>query len=147
MDRAHRTLEFQVGDQVWFSMQNINLIGSRKLKPKFIGPFLVVERIGHVAYHLKLPPSMDRIHPTFHVGLLKRCILGGDGQVRNTTPAIEAEDNQEYVVEKIIKERVTGHHKKYFIRWLGYDITYDSWLTREELQNAPQVLKSWTTHQ
>ena len=47
---------------------------------------------------------MDRIHPTFHVGLLKRYILGGDGQVRNTTPAIEAEDNQEYKVEKIIKE-------------------------------------------
>ena len=90
-------------------MQNINLIGSRKLKPKFIGPFPVVERIGHVAYHLKLPPSMDRIHPTFHVGLLKCYIPGGDGQVRNTTPAIEAEDNQEYEVEKIIKEQGTGH--------------------------------------
>ena len=43
VDRAHCHLEFQVGDQVWLSMQNINLIGSRELKPKFIGPFLVVE--------------------------------------------------------------------------------------------------------
>ena len=87
---------------------------------------------------------MDRIHPTLHVGLLKCYILGGDGQVRNTIPAIEAEDNQEYEVEKIIKELGTGHRKKYHVRWLGYDKTYNSWLTREELQNAPQVLKSWT---
>ena len=90
---------------------------------------------------------MDRIHPTFHVGLLKCYIPGGDGQVRNTTPAIEAEDNQEYEVEKIVEEQGTGRCKKYRIRWLGYDETHDSWLTREELQNAPQVLKSWTTHQ
>ena len=140
VDRAHCHLEFQVGDQVWLSMQNINLIGSRKLKPKFIGPFPVVEQIGHVAYHQKLPPLMDRIHPTFHVGLLKCYILGGDGQVRNTTPAIEAKGNQEYEVKKIVEERGTGHCKKYCIRWLGYGKTHDSWLTREELQNAPQVL-------
>ena len=126
VDRACHHLEFQVGDQVWLSTQNINLIGSRKLKPKFIGPFLVLERIGHVAYHLKLPPSMDRIHPTFHVGLLKCYIPGGDVQVRNTTPAIEAEDNQEYEVEKIVEEQGTGRHKKYHVRWLGYDETHDS---------------------
>ena len=104
VDRACHHLEFQVGDQVWLSMQNINLIGSRKLKPKLIGPFLVVERLGHIAYHLQLPPSMDRIHLTFRVGLLKRYIPGGDGQVRNTRPAIEAADNQEYEVEKIVEE-------------------------------------------
>ena len=47
---------------------------------------------------------MDRIHLTFHVGLLKCYILGGYGQVRNTTPTIEGEDNQEYEIEKIIEE-------------------------------------------
>ena len=31
VDRAQNHLEFQVKDQVWLSMQNINLIGSRKL--------------------------------------------------------------------------------------------------------------------
>ena len=90
---------------------------------------------------------MDRIHLTFYVGLLKCYIPGGDGQVRNTTPAIEAEDNQEYEAEKIVKEQGTGCRKKYHVRWLGYDETHDLWLTREELQNTPQVLKSWTTHQ
>ena len=85
-------------------MKNINLIGSKKLKPKFIGPFSIEERIGAVAYRLKLPPSMDRIHPTFHVGLLKCYIPGGDGQARNTNPAVDYEGNEEYKVEKIVEK-------------------------------------------
>ena len=48
---------------------------------------------------------MDRIHPTFHVGLLKRYIPGGDGQARNTNPAVDYEGNEEYEVEKIVEER------------------------------------------
>ena len=84
-------------------MKNINLIDSKKLKPKFIGLFSIEKHIGAVAYCLKLPPLMDRIHPAFHVGLLKRYIPGGDGQVRNTNPAVDYEGNEEYEVEKIVE--------------------------------------------
>ena len=84
-------------------MKNINLIGSTKLKPKFIGPFSIEEHKGAVAYRLKLPPSMERIHPTFHMGLLKRYIPGGNGQARNTNPAVDYEGNEEYEVKKIVE--------------------------------------------
>jgi hypothetical protein len=68
------TLSFEVGDSVLLSTQNlptyaVSAEGTRKLVPKYIGPFRVVKRNG-VAYTLDLPTSL-RTHPTFYVGRLR----------------------------------------------------------------------------
>jgi hypothetical protein len=43
-----------------------------KLAPRYIGPFLVLARLGNVAYHLRLPPTLVGVHNVFHVFQLKR---------------------------------------------------------------------------
>nr|GEV53246.1 putative reverse transcriptase domain-containing protein [Tanacetum cinerariifolium] len=50
----------------------------RKLSPRFIGPFKVIERIGPIAYKLELLNKLRRIHNTFHVSNLKRCFMNDD---------------------------------------------------------------------
>ena len=44
----------------------------RKLSPRFIGPFKILERVGTVAYRLALPPSMSGVHEVFHVSMLRK---------------------------------------------------------------------------
>ncbi|GJZ57202.1 putative reverse transcriptase domain-containing protein [Tanacetum coccineum] len=44
-----------------------------KLNPKYVGPFKVLEKVGSVAYKLKLPQELSRVHNTFHVSNLKKC--------------------------------------------------------------------------
>ena len=43
----------------------------RKLSPRFIGPFEILERMGTVAYRLALPPSMSGVHEVLHVSMLR----------------------------------------------------------------------------
>ncbi|GJU44154.1 putative reverse transcriptase domain-containing protein [Tanacetum coccineum] len=45
-----------------------------KLAPRFIGPFEILERIGPVAYRLRLPEELSSVHDTFHVSNLKKCL-------------------------------------------------------------------------
>ena len=47
---------------------------SGKLKPRYIGPFDVIRRVGELAYELALPPSLDKVHNVFHVSMLKKYV-------------------------------------------------------------------------
>ena len=66
-------MSFAVGDKVLLSTRNLNLTGSRKFKKKFVGPFVVQQRIGEVAYRLDLSSrtALRNVHPVFHVSLLR----------------------------------------------------------------------------
>jgi hypothetical protein len=75
-DKLHRDLAFQVDDWVWLrlhrrSAASITDSSASKLSPHFYGPFQVIERVGSVAYRLRLPPKAC-IHDVFHVVFLKK---------------------------------------------------------------------------
>ncbi|GJY44905.1 putative reverse transcriptase domain-containing protein [Tanacetum coccineum] len=44
-----------------------------KLNPRYVGPFKVLEKVRAVAYKLKLPQELSKVHNTFHVSNLKKC--------------------------------------------------------------------------
>ncbi|GJZ13583.1 putative reverse transcriptase domain-containing protein, partial [Tanacetum coccineum] len=45
-----------------------------KLAPRFVRPFEILERIGYVAYRLRLPKELSGVHDTFQVSNLKKCL-------------------------------------------------------------------------
>ena len=46
-----------------------------------MGPFEILERIGPVAYRLRLPQELSNVHSTFHVSNLKKCLADTNLQV------------------------------------------------------------------
>ena len=44
----------------------------RKLSPRYIRPFKVLERVGTVVYRLVLSPSLLGVHAVFHVYMLRK---------------------------------------------------------------------------
>nr|GEW45035.1 putative reverse transcriptase domain-containing protein [Tanacetum cinerariifolium] len=71
IDTEMKPLEFSVGDYVllkvspWKGM--VRFGKKEKLAPRFIGPFEIAERIGSVAYRLRLPEELNGVHDTFHI--------------------------------------------------------------------------------
>ncbi|GJZ71393.1 hypothetical protein Tco_0635244 [Tanacetum coccineum] len=81
-DNRRKPLEFSIGDQVLLKVspwKGVVRFGKRgKLAPRFVGPFEIVERIGPVAYRLRLPQELRNIHDTFYVTNLKKCLVDTD---------------------------------------------------------------------
>ncbi|GKF44566.1 hypothetical protein Tco_0131118 [Tanacetum coccineum] len=45
-----------------------------KLNPCYIGPFKILAKVGTVAYRLELLEQLSRVHSTFHMSNLKKCL-------------------------------------------------------------------------
>ncbi|GJV85105.1 putative reverse transcriptase domain-containing protein [Tanacetum coccineum] len=73
-----RPLEFQVGNRVMLKVspqKGVIQFGKRgKFNPRYIGPFKILKRIGPVAYKLELLEELRKVHDTFHVSNLKKCL-------------------------------------------------------------------------
>ncbi|KAK3544123.1 hypothetical protein QTP86_002489 [Hemibagrus guttatus] len=117
---------YRPGQKVWLSTKDIRLrLPSRKLSPRFIGPFTILKQVNPVKYKLQLPRGY-RIHPTFHVSLLKP---HHPSVLPSTEPGEDAaepplplllDDGTTYGVKEILDSRRRGGRLEYLVDWEGY---------------------------
>lgn len=57
------------------------------------------------------------------------------------------EEEQDFDVEAIVKERVRGKRKEYFVKWLNYPATDNTWEPEENLTQCVEILNKWKEKQ
>jgi hypothetical protein len=94
-DKRRKDIEFQVGDHVFLRVNPVTGVGRalkcRKLTPRFVGPFEIVEKVGVVAYRIALPPSLSNLHDVFHVSQLRKYVYDASHVIQ--VDDLEVRDN------------------------------------------------------
>ncbi|XP_070008253.1 uncharacterized protein [Nicotiana sylvestris] len=86
-----------------WEMINMDFVGimrfgkKRKLSPRYVGPYRIIQRIGQVAYKLKLPPKISKVHPVFHVSMLRNVV----GDLSSIVPVETIEVNKELSYDEV----------------------------------------------
>lgn len=103
-DRSRTSRSFNKEDYVMLSTDNLNLKNkpSKKLKPRWVGPFRILQKVGNSAYKLDLPSSMT-IHPVINIDQLKEY----KGRRKAPPEPVLVDDDVEYEVEQILRHRKT----------------------------------------
>jgi len=134
-DTKRRSTNISIGDYVLLDARNLKIKGvaSKKLFPKYVGPYRVLEEVGPDAFRIATPSSL-RIHDVFHASLLKRYL----GTLRSgDSVEVEDQETKEYEIEDIIGHRVRpGGRTEYLVAWVGYDASHNSYLAEDTLANA-----------
>ena len=122
---------FEVGEWVYLRLQpyrhsSVALHQNLKLSPQFFGPFQIIQRVGEVAYKLKLPET-SKIHLVFHVSNLKQA-FGGNDQQGTSLPEIDGSSGVVGPLPQAVLDRRTRRNKeKVLIHWQGLSPAKATW--------------------
>jgi Integrase zinc binding domain/Integrase core domain/Chromo (CHRromatin Organisation MOdifier) domain len=139
--RSERT--FQEGDWVYLKLQPYRQIsirgksGTHKLKPKFYGPFEILEKIGAVAYKLNLPAG-SLIHPVFHVSQIKKCRGNVKDVVVNLpvySPGGKLQIEPLTILDRRLVKRKNMAATEILVKWSNLDDEEATWEDYEYIRN------------
>jgi hypothetical protein len=136
-DKKRSEHQFDKGDLVFLKLQpyvpsSLVPMANQKLSFKYFGPFEILDRVGSVAYKLKLPIGCS-IHPVFHVSLLKKAM----GVNVPVTTELSSELVAWQVPEKVLQRRMMNHGLRPvlqgLIKWTDSPISLATWEDLEAL--------------
>jgi hypothetical protein len=160
-NRRRRPVSFSEGDLVMLTAESLNFKapGSRKLMPKWVGPFPVTSVVSPVNVRLLLPThgGWSRVHPVFHVSRVRPYHRrpGYNPEWRPPPLIYNPDGSVEWEVQAILdhKERAVSTapgrpqpSKKithYLVRWQGWTAEHDTWEPAAHLINSPDLVAAY----
>jgi transposase InsO family protein len=145
-DKGRTEREFKEGDMVYLKLQpyvqsSVARRANHKLSFKFFGPYMVLQRVGKVAYKLQLP-STSTVHPVVHVSQLKRSV--GDRPVGVVLPNdLEHLQVPLQAIDRRVVVRGGKSVPQVLIQWSNSDAALATWEDEEDLRDRFPEAAAW----
>jgi RNase H-like domain found in reverse transcriptase/Reverse transcriptase (RNA-dependent DNA polymerase)/Integrase zinc binding domain/Integrase core domain/Chromo (CHRromatin Organisation MOdifier) domain len=116
---------------------------SSKLSTIRMGPYEIKRRVGQLAYELNLP-AHTRIHPVISCIHLEQCVEDAYQRPLPRPTPIIVDGQEEWVVEKLSKERGSGDKKEILVRWRGFDAEQSTWEPYDQVKrDVPAMFRAF----
>jgi len=112
------------------------------LVERFVGPYKIKAIISSNLVELELPASI-KIHPVVNVSQIKQYVDQVDDQRKEKPQPVVIKGEEEWEVERILNKRRIRGKDKFLVRWKGFTAEGDTWESRENLQNAGELLREF----
>jgi hypothetical protein len=139
-NQKHQPKLFKRGELVKLSTRNLRL-KDKKLQPRWIGPFRILERIGSQAYRLALPEKYARLHDVFPIQFIEDFKLRDNDQPLMPMPDLE--DDEEWEIEEVKDRATIKGTTHYLVKWEGWPTEYNQWIPEEDMSNAQEVIRRY----
>jgi len=109
---------------------------SKKLSAKQLGPFLIIQKVGKLAYKLKIPSTWKSIHLVVNESYLTSYvtpIFEQQSQRSDNKVTNPIDQNCIQEVEEILDSRWRGDKLQYLIKWKGQPLEERTWENRAEV--------------
>ena len=102
-----------------------------------------MKRIGPLDYEVRIPRAW-RIHPVFHVELLRPHPKDQiPSRAPTNPPSVEVEGEEEFEVAEVLDARMKRRKLEYLVRWKGYDDANNTWEPEDNLANAQELVQEF----
>jgi hypothetical protein len=121
-DKRLGPMEFKVGDHVYLQVYPMKWVCrfdiKRKLAPRYIGSYSIIDKYGTTSYQVELPAKLLGVNNMFHVSQLKRCLKPPtDVAIEDTIPLEPDLTYKAYPIktlnqqDRVIRNKTTRFYK------------------------------------
>lgn len=144
-NKKRRLAPFVVGDLVYLSTKNITYPKgmARKLIPRFIGPYSIIEDFGNQSFRLELSSDLRQrgVHDVFHASLLRVHIPNDDrlfpgrmdSQIVSSGPG---NPDNEWAIDKILSHAGSRRDSIFEVQWKSGDVT---WVPLRDIETTQAI--------